>query len=82
MGSDREFGQEQSPPEVFKRLSDNYSDIEKMKLFNTWKEYNSIKLRSGSSQIAIDYLYRENLDYFTIVGLELFNKEYIEEFKA
>jgi hypothetical protein len=80
MGSIREFNKVQSPPEVFGRLSNNYTDKQKQDLFEIWKAYNEL-ITKCSKREAIKYLYGEDLTYFTLVGLDLFNKEYLGAIK-
>lgn len=78
MGSNRRFSEKQSPSEVFGRLSNNFSDEKKLELYNVWKAYNELRSKNVKPLNCIEALYGEDLDYFTSVGFELFNREYIE----
>lgn len=75
MGSNRGFSKEQLTAEVFGKLS-NHQD--KKELFEVWKAYNELRSKGVKAIDAIQALYGENVDYFTAVGFELFNKEYLE----
>lgn len=75
MGNYRGIGQEQNPSEVFGRLSNN---LDTKELFEVWKAYNDLRINGLSAKEAVRFLYGEDLSYFTSVGLELFNKKYIE----
>lgn len=78
MGSNRGISKEQSPPEVFGRLSDNFSNDDKKELFAIWQAYNEMRINGIDVFKTIEFLKGDNLDYFTAVGFELFNKEYID----
>lgn len=74
MGRNRSISENKSPKEVFGQLS---NEIDKAELYSIWKVYNQLRSSGNSPKKCIEYLDREKLDYFTEVGFELFNKEYI-----
>jgi hypothetical protein len=78
MGSNRGISKEQSPPEVFGRLSNSFSDNDKKELFAIWQSYNEMRIGGVNPFEIVKYFRGDSLDYFTAVGFELFNKEYIK----
>lgn len=74
MGSNRGFSKKQLTAEVFGKLSNNQN---KKELFEVWKVYNELRSKEVNAVDAVQALYGENVDYFTAVGFELFNKEYL-----
>jgi len=59
--------------------------VTEQELFELWKEYNK-KIHVGFSARIITHMWQKStskkntkaIDYFTAIGLELFNKTYLE----
>jgi len=79
MGNNRREYQNKTPSKICGKLSNNLKEKDKKELFELWKVYNELRSKGVKAIDCIEALYGENLDYFTAVGFEVFNKEYIKE---
>jgi len=84
MGSNRTINNGSAPAEVFKGIKNELSIIPNENIFKLWKYYQEEK-SVGRKPITIvkrmnDYSteFDEAINYFTIVGLEMFTKDFIE----
>ena len=87
MGSDREQHQEPSPEKVFLNIYKDFG-LTKRQIFDAWVAYNNRRGTGANPRQAINQMHNhpemypiEILNYFLVIGLELFNKEYMKEFE-
>jgi hypothetical protein len=87
MGSNRTINNGSAPAEIFQGIKNELSIVKDENIFNLWKYYQDEK-KVGRSPMAIvkkmhDYSFEfdEAINYFTIVGLEMFTKDFIEGVK-
>ena len=85
MGADRGEHQNASAPQVFIKVYEKFG-LTKRQIYEIWVAYNNRRNIGTPARTAIDQLQShpeiypiEILNYFTVIGLELFNKEYIKE---
>lgn len=87
MGINRGEHKDRSPSEVCRRMKLSVG-LDKKELYRVWLAYNRRLKTCSNPRVAVEKLqthpeiYPESyLNYFTALGFQLFNKEYLEEVK-
>ncbi|MDD5650428.1 MAG: hypothetical protein PHF86_08450 [Candidatus Nanoarchaeia archaeon] len=76
MGRNRAEYKDKTTSKVCKQL---IGKINKKELYEVWKTYNELKIKGISILDCIEALYGEDLNFFTALGFEIINEEYIKE---